>query len=350
MATAAAVSLSDSAKLSSHPKPNGKITGFSLSKLIAELRADWFKRDGDVRPSRRKVSIRIIKAVLRALADYYPNIFPSVNTIAEHAGVGSSTARNALRELETQGWIAERIAEGRKPKAGGRGAGTHYDLSVSKVVEAIATQDAETQREPLPLSDTNPTAPAQKAMGPAENPTGPAQNPTGAVAEQTINRKKEKIEKREKTASPSDAGIISISQTQNLGLQEQNLVAKEYFVWLAGTYLELSLSARQRRDIQNFILSTTYDQSVLRIATGKILDLLDLADSYAQAASRLTATLPDKAEAIERELAREKRHQLAVDQAAKELEEQAHKATAELMQERAEEEMAAQTKEEIFGK
>src|SRR5438874_1979300 len=65
-----------------------EMTSFKLSKLVTSIPLAGIKR-----------------AVLRALADHYPNVWPSVATLAQEAGFGTTATRKYLRELEADGFI-----------------------------------------------------------------------------------------------------------------------------------------------------------------------------------------------------------------------------------------------------
>lgn len=101
------------------------VTSFNLSKKVGQIRG--------MKPSRR--------TVLRALADRYPNIWPSIRTIAADTGLGPSTVRYSLRELEQAN-----IIRARGKKKGGRGYSEQYVIDVARV-----HQLAETHQIPLSL-------------------------------------------------------------------------------------------------------------------------------------------------------------------------------------------------------
>jgi hypothetical protein len=105
----------------------------------------------------------VAKAVLRALADHYPNVWPSVGTIAAESGWGDTATKDAISLLVRDGWMAPVGT-----RRGGRNNSEQYIISVQKIVDATslplpsATQTSrqptlskiETSRQPTP-SDGN---------------------------------------------------------------------------------------------------------------------------------------------------------------------------------------------------
>lgn len=118
----------------SKPSPNTRrkqieraegVTSFNLSKQVSQI--------SGMKPTR--------KTVLRALADRYPNIWPSIRTISDNTGLGTTAVRESLRDLEEA-----KIISARGKKKGGRGFSEQYVIDVARI-----HQIAETQRIPLPL-------------------------------------------------------------------------------------------------------------------------------------------------------------------------------------------------------
>jgi hypothetical protein len=101
-----------------------------LSRAVAELVFVRPNLRGQERPDKTK------KAVLRALADRYPLIWPSVSDIARHASCSVSQAQRVLRELEFKDRLIVDIST-RKGKVGGRGKGctTQYFLMDRKILD-----------------------------------------------------------------------------------------------------------------------------------------------------------------------------------------------------------------------
>ena len=164
------------------------MTSYKLSRIVAELE-----------------SVRgVKKPVLRVLADHYPNIFPSMETIAMQAGFGTTQTRAALRVLEASGFISPLSA-----KQGGRQKGTQYALNVGKILALHnGESNEETQRLPLPLEVEYPTAPDTKGNGSrTETQRLPTLNPTAPVAKQRSNR-----ESKERREQANGANAAALSQ------------------------------------------------------------------------------------------------------------------------------------------
>jgi len=103
------------------------MTSFELAKLVARLSEYRFKT---IRYScGGNVSWTAKKGVLRVLADYYPNVWPSVATIAKQAGLGERQTQKALTALEVEGYIAALSS-----KKGGRSGTTQYRINIEQIV------------------------------------------------------------------------------------------------------------------------------------------------------------------------------------------------------------------------
>jgi len=138
------------------------MTSYKLSRRVALLEIKGIK-----------------KAVLRVLADHYPNVWPSIDTIASQAGFGTTATRTAVRELERDAYIAPC-----GHKHGGRCGSEQYVINVELIL--AKSESPKTQRDALPFKDLaggteNPTPRAQ-------NPTSRVPNPTPDVAKQSSNR------------------------------------------------------------------------------------------------------------------------------------------------------------------
>ena len=70
------------------------LSAFKLSHIVSSLMFFRPNTRGQHRPDKSK------KAVLRALCDRYPNVWPGVEDIAAKASCSVSQARRVLRELE----------------------------------------------------------------------------------------------------------------------------------------------------------------------------------------------------------------------------------------------------------
>jgi hypothetical protein len=205
---------------------------YKLSKMVADLRG--------VRGS--------YKAVLRAMADRYPNIWMSVRSLAEEAGFGETETRNALRL-----WEHLQIVNARGDKRGGRGNTEQYLFDVERLQELTSEdiQDAiEAQREALALSrsrrknplhsaaflDTNPTHSVgltQRTPLPfSVKPTHSALKPTHAVGEQRSN--KEACINREREQRSENRSHSSQDQNQNpkpSGKENKRLACIRDWAW-----------------------------------------------------------------------------------------------------------------------
>jgi len=95
------------------------MNSYKLSKMVATLR----RIKG------------IAKAVLRALADRYPNIWPSVKSIAAEAGFSPTATRVRLRLLEGEGYISS-LGD----KRGGTKNTEQYVINVPLIREKLEAQ------------------------------------------------------------------------------------------------------------------------------------------------------------------------------------------------------------------
>jgi len=144
------------------------ITGFSLSRAIAQLE----EIDG------------VDKAVLRALADHYPNIFPSIGTLVVESGWCERAVREALGRLIRTGLI--RPSGNRR---GGRAKSEQYIIDTAKITEL----QREKPGTSCPLSDEG--NPARGAVNPARGAVNPARG-----APEEISKRKRKDISSAKTA------------------------------------------------------------------------------------------------------------------------------------------------------
>jgi hypothetical protein len=114
------------------------LNSYKLSKMVADLRC----LDG------------IGKAVLRAMADRYPNIWAAVPSLAAEAGFSETATRNRLRMLERTGYISP-LGDRR----GGRNNTEQYILHVHFIRTVLETQRLETvlEQENSPSNELNPT-------------------------------------------------------------------------------------------------------------------------------------------------------------------------------------------------
>ncbi len=185
-------------------EPQDGVTSYALSRRVAILEIKGVR-----------------KAVLRVLADHYPNIWPSIGTIAFEAGFGTTAVRKALRELELDGYISP-IGDRR----GGCRGSEQYRIHVEAIT--MGPSRSGTQREPLPSSNPTPGEP---------NPTPRAKSPTPRVAEQ--RNKQSRTEKENHHASGALRDWFSIKA------ELQNKLPEDQFnQWVRPMYL-LKVMGRQ---------------------------------------------------------------------------------------------------------
>jgi hypothetical protein len=177
------------------------MTSFKLSKLVAELDSSVFSGSGNA-------STRVRKAVMRALADRYPNIFPSVETLAHDAGYGPTQTRYALRDLESAGFIQPLPDPNGRTRVGGARNTVQYVIDVQNIkclVEAQRERQLyESENDRLPSvnppgvepnsPDLEYNAPPFKGKAPGENanPPHPEVNPPILGDEHRREQRKEK--------------------------------------------------------------------------------------------------------------------------------------------------------------
>jgi hypothetical protein len=105
-------------------------------KIVRRVREDIAPLNG-VTPEHLKVCIgrlRLrpgLRAVLSAMADHYPNIRPSVKTLAASAGITERPTHTNLRVLESMGYIKTLPRERRK---GGPGNTVQYLMDAKRVL------------------------------------------------------------------------------------------------------------------------------------------------------------------------------------------------------------------------
>ena len=106
-------------------EPAEGMSGFKLSKLVAELPESAFMT---VPRKYGNVSWKAKKAILRVLADHYPNVWPGVETIALKTGFSERQVQNGLSDLEMELYISP-IGS----KLGGRNFSTQYELNIEAI-------------------------------------------------------------------------------------------------------------------------------------------------------------------------------------------------------------------------
>lgn len=108
------------------------VTSYNLSLAVTRLR-----------------SVRgVQRAVLRAMCDRYPNCWPSIETLADQAGFGTSITRKHLRGLEAAG-LVELVGSRR----GGRGATAQYRINVGRLYELMADGSGSSDASPTGMQN-----------------------------------------------------------------------------------------------------------------------------------------------------------------------------------------------------
>jgi hypothetical protein len=111
------------------------LSAYKLSHLVSNLIFVKPNARGQLRPDKTK------KAVLRALCDRYPNVWPSVKDIAEKASCSVSQVQRALRDLEHKDRLIVDISTD-PGKKGGRGQGctAQYFIRDRKIFDIVQQQ------------------------------------------------------------------------------------------------------------------------------------------------------------------------------------------------------------------
>jgi hypothetical protein len=164
------------AKAQYHTKMESEegLSSFELSKYVNLIEVGlWYSG---------RVSLHTKIAVLRALADRYPNVWPGVPDIAKKAHSSPTQVRLALRELEFEDeLISEIVRPGHGSKGGGFQNTVQYRINVDAIARLLELQPLIRMIVANPTG--NPTANATgNATGAKFNPTGTEPNPTGPVA------------------------------------------------------------------------------------------------------------------------------------------------------------------------
>jgi hypothetical protein len=157
------------------------VTGYQLSRAVA-----------------RVVEIKgLVKAVLRALADHYPNVWPSMETIARESGCCERIARMAVRTLARDGWI--RVVGDRR---GGRNISNQYVLNERKILEATQSAGQPTTLHAVPTLSPETQHPMPSLGG---NPALSARNPAPHADEVNIeeNNKDSCANSRSRESGPN---------------------------------------------------------------------------------------------------------------------------------------------------
>lgn len=146
--------------------------------------------------------------VLLALADYANDktleCRPSLPSIAEKTGLGTSTVRRELRSLEAAGLIKTEVS------SGGRHARSHYHFVITETQPQRAGKKASKQPKKRPETQPDRAPSPTTAGGFTEgNPTTVARNPTraGGVVPKTGKEPSAKADRRRR-ADPEQGELI----------------------------------------------------------------------------------------------------------------------------------------------
>ena len=71
-----------------------------------------------------------------------------------------------------------------------------------------------------------------------------------------------------------------------------------YFVWLLSAYSGLNLSGKEKTTVRAVVQQGTYDLSVLKSATGRVLDPIDVCNTFDRAGDKLATNLGTQCEAV----------------------------------------------------
>lgn len=150
--------------------PMQGMSAYKLSHIVSHL---VFLKPSLRYPNRKDT---IKGAVLRALCDRYPNIWPSVEDIAAKANCGTTPARNSLRELEFKDRLIVDIST-HPGKKGGRGKESmpQYFVRDRKIFDIYYQQKAWEKWD-----KTHPAEQLETQRGECKKPNGGSTiNPTG---------------------------------------------------------------------------------------------------------------------------------------------------------------------------
>jgi hypothetical protein len=261
-------------------EPQEGMTGFELAKLVSEIDCDcWDAVNRLARTPadpKKRVSAKCKKAVLRALADRYPNIWPSVDDIAEKSGYSPTQSRAALRELEFHDRLIYEILHHGERNRGGIGQTKQYWFNVDGLISFLEQQKGlkggKTEPEPLAYpSDSEP------------NPTGAVTNPTGAVGEKNIEQNKEENREERELQKPSHSlssssqgeGKEAESETRPLSGQEIGRLEELAVATIVSIRPNATLYRKDRQELRQVITDSQATAEELKAAVIAIIDPLD---------------------------------------------------------------------------
>jgi hypothetical protein len=99
------------------------------------------------------------KNVLRCLCDHYPNVWPSVETLAGESGWCERSVRKALRKLEADGWICPIYS-----RRGGTGNSGQYLINAEKILDTAQTCESTDATDVTDAIDTSAETHVETAL------------------------------------------------------------------------------------------------------------------------------------------------------------------------------------------
>ncbi len=261
-------------------EPEEGMTGFELAKLVSDIDCEVWEAVNRLAQTpahpKERISAKSKKAVLRALAEHYPNIWPSVDVIAEKSGYGTTQTRAALRELEFHDHLIYEILHRGERNQGGIGQTKQYWFNVDGLISFLEQQKGlkggKTESEPLAYpSDSEP------------NPTGAETNPTGAVGEKNIEQTIEKNREERARQNPSRSLSSSRqgeekeagSQTRSLSEQEIGKLEQLAVATILSVRPKATLYRKDNRELRQIITESQPTAAELKAAVTAIIEPLD---------------------------------------------------------------------------
>jgi hypothetical protein len=128
----------------------------------------------------------------------------------------------------------------------------------------------------------------------SESPNSPENLPTAA--------REPDISAENMTPCPREHDMVSPDKAlRKLKEKERERTAADplsYFVWLLSNYDGLNLTGKERSQIEKLVRGAEYDLSVLRQATDRALDALDVKNSFDRAGDKLATNLETQCKTV----------------------------------------------------
>jgi hypothetical protein len=166
------------------------------------------------------------KAVLRALVDHYPNVWPNVETIAEESGWGLTAVRSALTIMAMENWICPVSATREDPtgRKGGKNQSEQYVINDRKILNTFTAQKFEDGMVSgkIPTHDTHRQTVSIHAGNPSPDELNPPRgedthrvaSPNPPPDGEEVIREEIKEEKREERDQESPSALASLSTSK----------------------------------------------------------------------------------------------------------------------------------------